>query len=146
MDSKGGAIITMGNLLTTEGNPQQSHDPLPDLTEVAREVTLNPLRAKVVLECLPSVDKEDNSNDNDDGKSVPVSMASCMVPHSLHLKKEEARGSDQNWGEREREIERERRGGGGGGGGGGGCGARGGDSVSVSERDLFHIITRCSPL
>lgn len=58
----------MANVLTTVGNPQESHDPLPAWAEAAREVTLNPLNAKVTFECLPSVEEDANSNENDDGK------------------------------------------------------------------------------
>ena len=58
----------MQSVTATAGNPQESHEPLPELAKAAREVTLNPLSAKVTLERLASVDEDDNSNENGDGK------------------------------------------------------------------------------
>ena len=58
----------MGNLTSSfTGNPDQSHNPLPALEELTREITLNPLKAKAVLECLDSNEKDQEQDQKEEG-------------------------------------------------------------------------------
>jgi hypothetical protein len=58
----------MGNAYTTllSGNPDNSQDTLRALEELSREITSNPLKAKVTIEGLGADDKENAAETNDE--------------------------------------------------------------------------------